>query len=218
MNGEEWADLRFLPPSHSTQEPRDLPTTTRRHTAPEFFRGRRTKGGWGGASRSGEEWRRSQVQGRRAEGNAGSSKQSGGKWAQAARERRNGRGRARAPSSPGSPSCGESRPPRCAVRAPGGRHRPSTRPSPWAAAASPQGDFNRRGRPAERPCDSPGGRRAAGLGGQRGRRIRAAQGLRGGRGSCSSAPPPRPPPRFLHPLPLLPGCHLMRRPPPARRD
>lgn len=29
--------------------------------------------------------------------------------------------------------------------------------------------------------------------------------------------PPAPRPRFPHPLPLLPGCHLMRRPPPARR-
>lgn len=31
------------------------------------------------------------------------------------------------------------------------------------------------------------------------------------------AAPPGPRPRYPHPLPLLPGCHLMQRPPPATR-
>ncbi|VTJ73144.1 Hypothetical predicted protein, partial [Marmota monax] len=64
-----------------------------------------------------------------------------------------------------------------------------------------------------------GGPRVAGLRCQREGRMRAAQGPRRRR-AASAAPrrPPRPPPLFLHPLPRLPGCHLMRRQPPAGRS
>lgn len=137
---------------------------------------------------------------------------------QAARERPKDRERHLAPSSPGSPSCDESRPPRCAVQAPGGRHRRPARSSPWAAAVGPHDeDFNGQGRRAGRlrgPQED-GDRRISGVNWGVACGPRRVPG--GSRGSCSYAPPPGPPPRFPHPLRLLPDCHLMRRPPPARR-
>lgn len=122
------------------------------------------------------------------------------------RGRRAGAGR----SSPGSPSCGESRPPRCAGQARRGRRHPHAQPSPWASAAGPHRDSNRRGRPT-RP-------RAAAFRYQPERHMGAAPRARGPpNSSLTSAKPLRACTALLHPLPQLPGCHLTLQPPPAAR-
>ena len=136
-----------IPSSHPTKEPKYLPTPIYRHIAPPLlkiqFSGageKRERGGVGFRWGECEELERGIKFRGKAEGTRGRSKQSGAAWVPAARERPNGRGRAQAPSSPGSPSCDESRPPRCAVRAPGGRYRRPARSSPWATAAGPHDD------------------------------------------------------------------------------
>lgn len=171
--GREWG-RSLIPSSHYIQEAKHLPAPTYQHSAPPPLRiqfpgagERRECGGWTSGRASSRSWREesSPEATSRAEGS--------------------GRGGARAPDrpgvgsgpcSPGNPSCGGSRPPRCAERAPAGRRRRPARPSPWAAAAGPHDDdFNRQGRRAGRPRGPPGGRRAAASRCQRGRRMRAAQ-------------------------------------------
>lgn len=143
--------------THSTKKLKNTcqpnaPTLSSSATQNTTFRAgdRRESGIWasGGASaRSRREASSSEAGGPRAL--EGGRSQAG--RGTAARESASGQRRVRAPSSPGSPSCDESRPPRCAVRAPArSQHRPA-RPSPWAAAAVPHHDFNRQGRQAGRP-------------------------------------------------------------------
>lgn len=136
-----------IPSSHPTKEPKYLPTPAYRHIAPQLlkiqFSGagqKRERGGWASGGVSARSWREESSSGakpRALEGRLSRSEQLGC------------RRRAQAPSSPGSPSCDESRPPRCAVRAHGGRYRRPARSSPWATAAGPQDDdCNRRRRQA----------------------------------------------------------------------
>lgn len=120
--------------------------------------------------------------------------------------RRVGAGR----SSPGSPSCGESRPPRYAGQARRGRRHFHAQPSPWALAVDPHRDSKRRGRAAQS--------RATAFRCQPERHIRAAPRARGPpTSSLTSAKPHRASTALLHPLPQLPGCHLTLQPPPAGR-
>lgn len=110
--------------------------------------------------------------------------------------------------SPGSPSCGESRPPRYARQARRGRRHSHAQLSPWAPAVGPHRDSKRRGRAARR--------RATASRCQPERHIRAAPRARGPpTSSLTSAKPHRASTALLHPLPQLPGCHLT--PPPAGR-
>lgn len=135
-----------------------------------------------------------------------SSRYSGRHTARKAAGRRGGAGR----SSPGSPSCGESRPPRCAGQARRGRRHSHAQPSPWTLAGGPHRDYKRRGRVA-RP-------RAAAFRWQPERRVRDAPRTQGPpTSSLTSAKPHRASTSLLHPLPQLPGCHLTLQPPSAGR-
>lgn len=155
MDGEEsGAGLRFLPPTPPKQKLKsyNLHIPICASAAHNHFSGAEGRGcgGWASCGADGRSCKGVRLRGE------GSRVLWGGlhdaSWARRRRaggagrgERPNGRGRGRALSSPGSPSYGESQQPRCAVRAPGGRHPRLSWPSPWAAAAGPHYDFDRQG-------------------------------------------------------------------------
>lgn len=215
-----------IPSSHPTKEPKYLPAPAYRHIAPQLlkiqFSGageKRERGGWASGGVSARSWREessSEAKPRAPEGGLSRAEQLG------CRRRAN-------------------------ARTAGGGHRPLPHlaallvmkadhrdvqygPTGGAIAAAP---VFLHGRPPQarktmtataeggKPSNpvTPRRRRAVDFRCQRGRRMRASQGARRRpRLLQLCTAPPGPQPSFPHPLPLLPGCHLMRRQPPVRRD
>lgn len=225
MDEEEWADHR-LPSSDSTEEPKYLPTPTYRHIAPPLLK---IQFSGGGQNRERVGWASGRVscedQERGVKFRGGGPRALEGGLSRA--ERRGCRRRANARTVGGGHRLLPHLAALLVMKA--DHHDVQDRP-PWGAIAAPP-DLHGRTPRARTTMTS------TAEGGKLGDPAIPRRTARGGFQVSAREPhegrardreeaddpaalhrPPGPRPRFPHPLPLFPGCHLMPGPPRARRD